>query len=117
MAKGTMTIEVSAETRKAKSEINQLQSELQKGLAQIPGLEGLSSGLTKLGDLKGLGGAAAAAGLLAKGVQEAWEHMGNLVERGGEAQRQFEDLGVTLKTISSNFGGRQTGFEGYISQI
>lgn len=116
MAKGVISVEIDASTKKASSKIKQLQNELHgsKAIGEIGtslkdvGLGEIGGGfgaLSKLGTaLAGPVGAVAAVGAIVKGF-------GDLAERGQEAAQTAEVLGVKLTTLNRNFGGTGAGIK------
>lgn len=116
MAKGTITVEVQAETKKAAQQIKNLQKDvsgskelgdLGKSLKGI-GLDGIGGGLGKLGDLAGNfakfagpGGALAATAL---GIKKVKDGIDKLVQSGKTAQRDYETMNTQLTTLARNFG-------------
>ena len=126
MAKGVISVEVEANTKKASNKIKQLQSELQgskaiKGVGnslKTLGLDTIGGGLGKLGDLTGLmkgglgGAAAGAAGiaLFAKGL-------GDIAERGQEAAKAAGSMNTQLTQLSRNFGGTGAGVSAVTKEL
>lgn len=111
MAKGTITVDVKANTKNAQKEIESLRSRLEKtGLGElgskfqgIPGLEKINTVLNAIP--KGAGMAAGAIGGVAMAVKGAWEEMGRFVEKGREAQVQLENFETTMSNLQRNLGG------------
>lgn len=126
MAKGVISVEVEANTKKASNKIKQLQSELQgskaiKGVGnslKTLGLDTIGGGLGKLGDLTGLmkgglgGAAAGAAGiaLFAKGL-------GDIADRGQDAAQTAEKMNTALTQLSRNFGGTGAGVQAVTKEL
>lgn len=117
MAKGTITVEVQAETKKATQQIKNLQKDVSssKGLGDLGkslkgiGLDGIGGGLSKFEGLANVLGklAAPAAGIAVIGA--AAKGLGDMAERGQEAAQAAEKMNTSLITLSRNFGGTGAG--------
>lgn len=116
MAKGTIEVSVRANTKQAQKSVEDLRSRLEKtGIGSIgekfkgiPGLEKFSEVLNMIP--KGAGVAAGAIGGLVVAAKSAWDAMGNLVEKGREAEQQFQRFSTTMETLDRNFGGMGRDF-------
>lgn len=132
MAKGVITVEVAADTKKASNKIKQLQSELEgskaiKGVGndlKALGLDTIGGGIGKLGGLTELGGLGAAAGGVAAGVTAGVAAIGlfvkglsDIASRGQEAAQAAEKMNTVLTQLSRNFGGTGAGVQAVTKEL
>lgn len=116
MAKGTIQVDVQANTSKAASSIKKLKSDLENNSTFK------SLGNSIMGPLSG-GGVGSllklGSGLLAGGavISEITSEISRAVNAGAEAQKQFEDLNTSLTTLARNAGSTRTDFRGFIDDV
>lgn len=128
MAKGVITVEVAADTKKASNKIKQLQSELEgskaiKGVGndlKALGLDTIGGGIGKLGGLTELGGLGAAAGGVTAGVAAIGlfvKGLSDIASRGQEAAQAAEKMNTVLTQLSRNFGGTGAGVQAVTKEL
>ena len=131
MSKGTVVVEVQADTKKAAGQIKQLKTQVEStkgGLGlntnlgnlnkMIPGLSSIQGSLGGLGDIVGtLGASAGAFGAVGAAIGVVGKAFSDTVARGTEARKEFEKIAVSLQNVDRNIGGAGRNMDDFVKEL